>query len=142
VTFVQLKRLTAHTTGGVLYYPTENIMLETYANFAHNQSSVLTMKEGDVVNLNIPKVIMTPPLLDSLVVIANIAQQPNGQPLDSGFAAALRSANYSSGVHTVQVTKSYVIPAGPGHIKPIIAHMPAYELTYNVQYTNSNVLRQ
>jgi hypothetical protein len=62
--------------------------------------------------------------------------------LDSGFAAALRSANYSPGVHTLQITKSYVIPAGPGHIKPIIGHMPAYELTYNVQYTNSNVLRQ
>jgi hypothetical protein len=88
-------------------------------------------------------VVMVPPLLDSLVVIANISQQPNGQPLDSGFAAALRSAaNYSSGVHTIQITKSYVIPAGPGHIKPIIAHMPAYELTYNVQYSTSSVLRQ
>src|SRR5258708_1315881 len=89
VTVVQLNRLAAHTTGGVRYSPTENIVLETYANFAQNQSAVLTMKEGDVVNLNFPRAVMNAPLLDSLVVIANINQQPLGQTQDSAFDASL-----------------------------------------------------
>ncbi len=142
VTFNQLKRLAAHGYGGgVLYSPTENIVLDTYANFAHNQSSTLTMKEGDVVNLTIPPVNLTRPLLDSLVVIANVSQQPNFQPVDSAFDAFQRTANYSPGTHTIQVRKRYVIPAGPGHTKPTFGYAPAYELTYTVRYANSMVVR-
>jgi hypothetical protein len=141
VTFTQLKRLAAHSTGGVLYSPTENILLDTYVDFAHNQSPVLTMKEGDVINLSLPAVTLTPPMLDPLVVIANISQQPNSQPVDSAFDAFQRTANYSPGTHTITVRKRYVLPAGPGHIKPTYGYAPAYELTYTVRYTNGMVVR-
>lgn len=141
VTFNQLKRLAARGNGAVLYNPTESILLDTYANFAHNQSTVLTMNEGDVINLNLPPVNLTRPLLDSLVVIANVSQQPNSQPVDSAFEAFQRTANYSPGAHTIQIRKRYVIPPGPGHTKPIFGYAPAYELTYTVRYANSMVVR-
>ena len=141
VTFNQLKRLAARSNGAVLYNPTENILLDTYVNFAHNQSTVLTMNEGDVVNLTIPPINVNRPMLDQLVVIANVSQQPNSQPVDSAFDAFQRTANYSPGTHTIQVRKRYVIPPGPGHTKPTFGYAPAYELTYTVRYTNGMVLR-
>jgi hypothetical protein len=135
VSFIKLKRLKARSFGGgVLYNPTENIMLDVYANFSERQSTVLTMKEFDEVTLNIPPVVFNAPLPNSLVVIANLNQQPLGSSDDSAFAAALRSANYSAGTHTLQIPKHYVVPVGPGNRKPYIATTPAYELTYKVTY--------
>jgi hypothetical protein len=135
VSFIKLKRLKARSFGGgVLYNPTENIMLDVYANFSERQSTVLTMKEYDEVTLNIPPVVFNAPLPNSLVVIANLNQQPLGSSDDSAFAAALRSANYSAGTHTLQIPKHYVVPVGPGNRKPYIATTPAYELTYKVTY--------
>ena len=141
VTFQQLRRLTARGNGAILYQPIENIILDSYVDFVHNQTPVLTMKEGDVVALNVPKAVITPPMFDWLVVIANIAQQPNG-PTDTGWAAAARSASYSPGVHTLQITKGYVIPPSQFNRKPIFVTVPAYELTYTVKYTNGNVATQ
>jgi hypothetical protein len=76
-----------------------------------------------------------------LVVIANILQQPTSQPEDSAFAAASRTANFSPGTHTLQITKVYVEPPGPGHSKPLILRVPAYELTYTVRVTNPPTFR-
>lgn len=136
VTFTRLKRLQARGNGALLYNPTENIMLDVYANFNERQSGDLTMKEDDEVTLNIHPIVFNAPLPNSLVVIANLNQLPLGATQDSAFAAALRTANYSPGVHTLQIPKHYVIPPGPGHRKPIIATTPAYELTYNVNYVS------
>ena len=90
--------------------------------------------------LNIPAVVFNTPLLDSLVVIANINQEPQGSTQDSAFAASIRSANYSAGTHTLQIPKHYVVPVGPGNRKPYIATTPAYELTYKVNFVNAGVL--
>jgi hypothetical protein len=140
VSFMKLKRLRARGYGGgLLYSPTENIMLDVYANFWERQTTVLTMKEDDEVTLSIPTAVFNVPLLNSLVVIANINQQPLGSTQDSAFAAALKTANYSPGVHTLQIPKSYVVPAGPGNRKPYIATTPAYELTYKVSYVTPMV---
>lgn len=141
ITFMRLKRLRARSFGGgVLYNPTENIRLDVYANFGERQSGVLTMREDDDVPLNIPAVVFNTPLLDSLVVIANINQEPQGSTQDSAFAASIRSANYSAGTHTLQIPKHYVVPVGPGNRKPYIATTPAYELTYKVNFVNAGVL--
>jgi hypothetical protein len=135
VTFLRLKRLTARGNGAVLYYPTENILLSTYTNFDYRQAN-LTMKEGDDVALTLSPITLKPPLLlDSLVVIANIAQEPNLQPEDSAWDTSLASASYSPGVHTIQISKHYTMPPGPGHTKPIQGTVAAYELTYNVSYS-------
>jgi len=142
VTFLRLKRLAARSVNGILYYPTENIVLETYANYTHNQSPVLTMREGDELNLNMAPSVVRSPLLDSLVLIANINQQATTGLQDSAFDAWLRSANFSPGVHTLQITKSYWVPPGPQNRKPYEVKVPAYELTYNVRYASPNVLRQ
>jgi hypothetical protein len=139
VTFTRLKRLRARGNGAVLYNATENIMLDVYANFNERQSSVLTMVEDDDVAVNIPTIVFsTPP--NSLVLIANINQQPLGSTQDSAFAFALKSANYSAGTHTIQIPKHYVMRV-PGALKPIIATAPAYELTYNVNYVGPMVVR-
>jgi hypothetical protein len=139
VTPLRLKRLQARNKSAVLYQTTENILLETYANFEMRQSDVLTMREGDEVSLNLPALNVR--AWDSLVVIANIKQQPISTPEDSAFAVWARTANYSPGVHTLQITKVYVEPPGPGHTKPLQVRVPAYELTYNVRYSDRSFVR-
>ena len=141
VAFLRLKRLTARGRNGILYYPTENIVLETYANYTPNQSAVLTMREGDEVNLSMAPSVVRSPLLDSLVLIANINQQTTSGLQDSAFAVSFRSANFSPGAHTLQIPKHYFEPPGPGHTKPLQLSVPAYELTYNVRYSAPSVLR-
>jgi hypothetical protein len=142
VTFDGLKRLRARGQGGsVLYQETENIMLETYANFVTRQSDVLTMKEGDETALKFEPSIVEMSGRELLVVIANIRSMPTGQPEDSAFAAAARAANFSPGTHTLQINKVYTEPPGPGHTKPLQIRVPAYELTYTVHYSNSGLLR-
>jgi hypothetical protein len=136
VTFMRLKRLTARGNNGILYYPTENIVLETYANYTYSQSAVLTMQEGDELNLNIAPAVVRSPLLDSLVLIANINQQTTTGLQDSAFAASFRSANFSPGVHTLQIPKRFIIPPSRQNPKPQQINVPAYELTYNVRYSS------
>jgi len=139
VTFQRLKRLRARGAGSILYQPVETILLETYANFATRQSAVLTMREDDEVNLD--SMVLKASALESLVVIANIRQQPTSQPEDSAFVATGRAANYSPGTHTLQITKVFIEPPGPGHSKPLQVRVPAYELTYTVAYASGPVLR-
>jgi hypothetical protein len=141
VTFVKLKRLAARGNGALLYSPTENIMLDVYANFNERQANNLTMKENDEIPLNIRTIVFNVPLPDSLVIIANINQLPLGSTQDSAFAAALRTASYSPGVHILQIPKHYVVPIGPGNRKPYIASTPAYELTYKVNYVLPSVMQ-
>ncbi len=141
VTFLRLKRLTSPGINGILYYPTENIVLETYANYTHSQSAVLTMREGDEQNLNMGPAVVRSPLLDSLVLIANINQQTSNGPQDSAFAVSDRSANFSPGVHTLQITKHYWMPPDTRHPKPLEVKVPAYELTYNVRYGRPGAVR-
>ncbi len=140
VTFKKLKRLRARNKGAILYQASENILLETYANFVLNQSAPLTMREDDEVALTLPPAVVKSPG-DLLVIIANIRQQPTSTPEDSAFAASARSANFSPGVHTLQITKISIEPAGPSHSQPIQRRVPAYELTYEVRYTAAPSMR-
>ncbi|HSB29882.1 MAG TPA: hypothetical protein VLE19_18580 [Pyrinomonadaceae bacterium] len=141
VTFQKLKRLRARGNGAILYQPTESIILDTYTNFVRHQSPTLTLREDEEVALNMPASIVKTAGLDLLVIIANILQQPTFQPEDSAFAASSRMANYSPGTHTLQITKLYVEPPGPGHTKPLQMRVPAYELTYTVRYSNPGLTR-
>ena len=139
VTFLKLKRLRARSSGGgVLYNPTEQIMLEAYANHSARQSPVLTMTEEQEVDLGFPPFVL-PAGMETLVIIANINQMPNAQPQDSAFNAWPRTMNYSPGMHTLQITKVYVMPAGPGRPKPTFIRVPGYELTYNVRYSDPGI---
>ena len=126
----KLRRLRARDKDRILYQPIENILLETYANFATRQSAVLTMREDDEVNLG-PLVLNTS-RFGQLVIIANIRHQPTGQPEDSAFAAFPATANFSPGTHKLQITKVFTEPPGPTHNKPVQIRVPAYELTYTV----------
>jgi hypothetical protein len=94
------------------------------------------MHEGDDVALNLAPIILKPPLFDKFIMIANIEQEPNGQPKDSAFEVSPSSANYSPGIHTLQITKTYVIQPNQVHSKPTFVQVPAYELTYSLNYTN------
>ncbi len=135
VSFKKLKRLRARNKGGaILYHPTERILLETYANFVLNQSAPLIMREDDEVALTLPPAVVKSPG-DLLVIIANIRQQLITTAEDSAFVASTRSANFSPGVHTLQITKIFIEPPGPGHTKPLQLRVPAYELTYEVHHT-------
>ena len=140
VTFKKLKRLRARNNDAILYQPIERILLETYANFVSNQSALLAMREDDEVDLTMPPAVVKAPG-DLLVIIANIQQQPTSTPEDSAFAASTRSANFSPGVHTLQITKIVIEPAGPGHTQPLQRRVPAYELTYEVRYTAGPTIR-
>jgi hypothetical protein len=134
VKLLRLKRLVARGNGAIIYNPSESITLKTYADFSFRLAS-LTMKEGDDVALNVAPIILTSPLYDKLVLIANIMQLSSGQ-VDSTFDYTLASANYSPGIHTLQVMKTYVIQPGLGNSKPIYVQVPGYELTYSVSYIN------
>jgi len=142
VTLLKLKRLRARSRdGSVLYQPTENIVLETYANFTTRQSAVLTMREDQEVALDSTPLIAQSSGLDSLVLIANINQQPLAQPQDSAFAVWRRTANFGVGTHTLQITKVFTIPPGPTNPKPLKVRVPAYELTYSVRVNNRVTIR-
>jgi len=141
VAFTRLKRLRARGNGAVLYNPTENIRLDVFANMTQRQSTVLTLKEDDDIALNIPPIVFNNPLPSSLVVISNVNQEPLGSTQDSAFAAALKSANYSPGTHSLQIPKHYVMRLPVGNSKPVIATVPAYELTYVVKYLTATVVQ-
>jgi len=141
VTFQKLKRLRARGNGAILYQTSESIIVDTYANFVRHQSPTLTMREDDEVTLNMPPSTVKTSGSDLLVIIANILQQPTSQPEDSAFSASSRTANFSPGTHTLQITKVYIEPPGPGHNKPLQIRVPAYELTYSVRVTNPPTLR-
>ena len=141
VTFKKLKRLRARNNNGVvLYQSIERFLLETYANFVLNQSAPLAMREDDEVDLTLPPTEVKSPE-DLLVIIANIQQLPLGTTEDSAFVTSTRSANFSPGVHTLQITKLLIEPAGPGHPQPRRLRVPAYELTYEVRYAPSPAIR-
>jgi len=116
-------------------------VLDTYADFTQRVSSALTLKENDVVTLNMPPAVIQPPLFDKLVVIANVNQEGASSIQDSAFDVFPQTANYGPGRHTLQITKTYSQPPGPGHTKPLIVHVPAYELTYDVSYQGLPVIR-
>ena len=99
------------------------------------------MKEGDDVALTLAPVTLKPPLLDSLVVIANIAQGLSLNPEDSSWNTTFAAANFSPGVHTIQINKHYTMPPGPGNPKPSQGTVAAYELTYNVSYVKPSTNR-
>jgi hypothetical protein len=139
VTLQRLKHLQAGANGQILYSPNESIVLDVYANYQERQTQALTMHEGDDVALTIPTQLFNVPLPNVLVLIANIQQQVS-YTKDTGWTSALRTVNFSPGVHTLQVTKRYVIPPGPGNTKPFTAHVPAYELTaYNPRAVNGTL---
>jgi hypothetical protein len=140
VTFKKLKRLRARNKGAILYQASENILLETYANFVLNQSAPLTMREDDEVALTLPPAVVKAPG-DLLVIIANISQQPTSTPEDSAFVASMRSANFSPGLHILQISKILIEPAGPGQTQPRRLRVPAYELTYEVRYASAPGIR-
>lgn len=139
VTFVGLKRLVARDLkNNILYSATENIVLETYADYTVHASPVLSMRENDQVPLTITPVVFQPPFLDPLVILANIQQEQTSVE-DSAFAIWPKSLNFSPGTHTLTVTKTYTLPPGTflGQTKPQFNYVPAYELTYTVQYRGS-----
>jgi hypothetical protein len=70
------------------------------------------------------------------IASASILNRPRG----SAFNAWPRSMNFSPGTHTLQITKVYVEPRGPGRPKPMFVRVPAYELTYNVRYTDTGIV--
>jgi len=137
VTFLTLKRLSARS----LYKPVEEIRLEAYANHTMQQSPVLTMREGDEVNLKFPAFTLKAAAIELLVIIANINQQPHDQPQDSAFDAWRKSMNFSPGLHTLKIAKVEKQSAGPGRPKPVFTRVPAYELTYKVTNTNPGLIR-
>ncbi len=92
------------------------------------------MREDDEVALTLPPAVVKSPG-DLLVIIANIRQQLITTAEDSAFVASTRSANFSPGVHILQITKIFIEPPGPGHTKPLQLRVPAYELTYEVHHT-------
>ena len=137
VTFTSLKRLVARDSfGNVLYSPTENIVLQAYADFTSRATPVLTMQENQQVALNLPPIMFNSPLLDPLVVLANVDQQAQGGKQDSAYAVWPQALNFSPGAHTLTVTKTYSLAAGSvgGGNKPSFVSVPGYELSYTVDY--------
>jgi len=59
---------------------------------------------------------------------------------DSAFDVWFRSASFSPGVHTLQITKRYTVPPCPQNLKPLQINVPAYELTYNVRYSRPSAV--
>lgn len=135
VTYLALKRLMARDAhNNILYAATENIFLETYAEYTTRSTQTLTMKENDQATLTMAPVVLHAPFLDPLVIIANIRQQSGVE--DSAFGIWPQALNFSPGAHTLTVTKTYVVPPGtlPNQTKPQFVQVPAYELDYMVQY--------
>lgn len=132
VTFKTLKRLTLHINNAPLYAPTETIVLQTYANHTLSETQPLTMSENDSVALKLEPVNLGAPLPDPLVVLVNIIQQSEN-PEDSDFDKWPKSVNFSPGTHTLKISKRFTHPADAAHLKPFLAYLPGYELTYTVE---------
>jgi len=137
VTFGRLKRLQARSFPGnaILYNDAEDIWFRSFADYSEAFRS-LTMREGDDVALNLPPIRLDAGTFDSLVVIGNVEQQPFDNPRDSVFTpAATRAQSYGPGSHILQIPKWYSRLDPVSH-KPIMISVPAYELTYTVQFVN------
>ena len=137
MTFLQLRRLAARGNGAVLSQPNRQnrprdlreLRLQPVAGVDHERGRRRESECAEGVASSSSRPTGCP---DRLVVIANVSRARNGQPVDTAFWVALRSVSYQPGVHTLQITKSYVMPAGPFNRKPTTVRVPAYELTYSV----------
>jgi hypothetical protein len=144
VEFLTLKRLVArYERGGPkkyeIYSETENIVLEASVNFDYRVAGPLTMREGDLVNLNMAPVVLIPPLIQ-LVIIASITQEPVIQlaNADRAFDDLARGerfgpASYSPGLHVLTINKHPAALLSRG--------VPGYELSYRVTLLNNKVTR-
>jgi hypothetical protein len=140
IKFDRLKRLQARDLQGrVLYQDAEQIALNAFANYEQRQK-LLTMREGDDVELNLTPVVLNAGLYDKLVVLGTVEQPPNNDK-DSAFRTSLRTQNYQPGTYTLRIPKYYVRPADSVVHHPTFVKVDAYELTYTVRYIDPAIIR-
>lgn len=133
VKFDRLKRLNARDlSGNILYKDVEQIALNAFANYEQRQK-ILTMREGEVVDLNLPAVMLNAGLYDKLVIIGNVEQPPNN-PKDSSFLTSNRAIKYGPGTHVLKIPKFYTRPPDRFNPRPTFVRVDAYELMYTVRY--------
>ena len=134
VTFLSIKRLPAHKSrgGGILYQQVENILLETWVGDTRRELGVFSMKEGDVVNLNLPAVELDapPPLLS---FIFNVFQLPSALTVNSASTSYSQKNNSSPRVYVLTIAKE-----DPTSEQRFNNTVPAYEITFSVAYTSGN----
>jgi hypothetical protein len=132
VTFLSIKRLPAHELKGgkILYQPVENILLETWVNFTSRELGVFSMKEGDMVNLNLPPLELDAPP-SQFQIIVNVFQLPSASVVDSTVTGYERRSNYSPGVRVLRTVKT-----DPTNEENFSEGVPAYEITYSLAYTS------
>ncbi|HEX6125153.1 MAG TPA: hypothetical protein VFZ23_07245 [Pyrinomonadaceae bacterium] len=140
IRFERLKRLRARDLQGrVVYQDSEQIALNAFANYDQRQK-LLTMREGDDVELNLSPVILNAGLYEKLVVLGSVEQPPNNDK-DSAFRTSLRTQNFQPGTYVLQIPKYYVRPADSINPRPSFIKVNAYELTYTVRYVDPAIIR-
>ncbi len=133
VTFEKIKRLRARRfDNSVLYHDVEQITFRGFANYLEIGKSLLSMREGDELPLQLRTLTIDPKKFDKLVVIGNIEQPLGDNDKHTSFSVAAASLKFSPGQHQLQIPKWFSQIDQHTH-KPLFYSEPAYELTYTVR---------
>lgn len=138
VTVASIKRLSARVNGAPFYKEVEDIQLEFYVNQTLQVAQLTGMREGETRALSLPTVNLPRPGPNStIVLIANIEQQPLLSPTDTRFAVYKRNVNFGNGTQQLVVTKTYWEPPHrlpDGRMtKPTQRQVDAYQITVNIR---------
>ena len=141
VTIQSITRLSARVGGAPYYKEVEDIQLQFFVNQTMRVAQVTGMREGDVRNLSLQPVTMPHPGPNStIVLIANVAQQPLLSQSDTRFNVFAKDVNFGSGTQQLIVTKTYWEPPQrlpDGHLtKPIQGQVDAYQITVAIKVPN------
>ncbi len=145
VTLQRIKRLPASGNGGILYLPSEDLRLNVYINQTLRSLEVLAMKEGDDRALSVQPVTFPKPSGDeTVVIIGNTVQELESDLTDSQFMVFGKAQNFGNGVQKLVVQKVYwtqpqTLPNGQ-RTKPTKNYVDAYELTFQINIPNSEVI--
>jgi hypothetical protein len=129
------------------YKEVEDIQLEFYVNQTLQSAQVTGMRESDVRDLSLPTVSTPRPGPNStIVVIANIAQQPSLSPTDTRFNVFKKNVNFGNGTQQLIITKAFFEPPRrllDGRMtKPIERQVDAYQITVNINAGDPVVMRK
>ncbi|HMW66101.1 MAG TPA: hypothetical protein PKC82_04155 [Chitinophagaceae bacterium] len=135
---VSVKRI---ATAGELLMNTEDLQIEFWANYNKKLMRTAPIEENQTIvfkkdySLNFDH----PNKYGQLVITANITVLNQQMIMYSGFLHFEKDAKYGAGIQKLTIMRTIWRPASTGPdgrpVKPYATLMPAYELTFNLQYS-------
>jgi len=135
---VSVKRI---ATAGEILMNTEDLQIEFWANFNKRVMRTAPIEENQTIffkkdySLNFEH----PNKYGQLVITANITVLNQQMKMYSGFLHFEKDAKYGAGIQKLTIMRTVWRPTSTGPdgrpVKPYATLMPAYELTFNLQYS-------